>query len=52
LRASCWSQATALLCSRAADVQRRSVLVYRILPSEVVDILRIWHAAQDRPGSL
>jgi toxin ParE1/3/4 len=27
------------------------VLVYRILAGEVVDILRIWHAAQDRAGS-
>ncbi len=31
---------------------RPYVLVYRILPGDVVDILRIWHAAQDRPGSL
>ncbi len=31
---------------------RPYVLVYRILPGEVVDILRIWHAAQDRPGPL
>jgi plasmid stabilization system protein ParE len=31
---------------------RPYVLVYRILPGEVVDILRIWHAAQDRAGSL
>jgi len=28
------------------------MLVYRILPGEVLDILRIWHAAQDRLGSL
>jgi addiction module RelE/StbE family toxin len=27
---------------------RPYVLVYRILPDETVDILRIWHAAQDR----
>jgi plasmid stabilization system protein ParE len=31
---------------------RPFVLVNRILPGDVVDILRIWHAAQDRPGSL
>ena len=27
---------------------RPYVLVYRIMPGEVVDILRVWHAAQDR----
>ncbi len=24
------------------------VLVYRIIPGEIVDILRVWHSAQDR----
>jgi toxin ParE1/3/4 len=28
---------------------RPYVVVYRIMPGEVVDILRIWHAAQARP---
>jgi plasmid stabilization system protein ParE len=28
---------------------RPYVIVYRILAENTVDILRIWHAAQDRP---
>jgi len=31
---------------------RRYMLVHRSLPGEVVDILRVWCAAQDRPDSL
>lgn len=29
---------------------RPYVMVYRILPGDIVDILRIWHAAQDGAG--
>lgn len=28
---------------------RPYIVVYRIMPGPVVDILRVWHAAQDRP---
>jgi plasmid stabilization system protein ParE len=37
---------------RELSAVRPYVVVYRILPGEVVDILRIWHAARDRSGSL
>ena len=33
---------------RELVAHRPFVVIYRILPDEVVDILRIWHAAQDR----
>jgi len=28
------------------------LIVYRVTPSNEVTILRVWHAARDRPGSL
>jgi len=34
---------------RELVIVRPYILVYRLLAEDTVDILRIWHAAQDRP---
>jgi addiction module RelE/StbE family toxin len=41
---------TSLPGKRELLAVRPYVLVYRLMPDDVVDILRIWHAAQDRVG--